>query len=73
MANTIEYAKIFQAELDKAAVAEATSGWMEVNQEMVQYSGGDEVKIPNVVMDGLADYDRSSGFVEGSVVSPGRP
>lgn len=67
MANTIEYAKIFQAELDKAAVAEATSGWMEVNQELVQYSGGDEVKIPNVVMDGLADYDRSSGFVEGSV------
>ena len=67
MANTIEYAKVFQTELDKAAVAEATSGWMEVNQELVKYSGGDEVKIPNVVMDGLADYDRTKGFVSGAV------
>lgn len=67
MANTIEYAKIFQAELDKAAVAQATSGWMEVNQDMVKYSGGNEVKLPNVVMDGLADYDRGNGFVAGSV------
>ena len=30
MANTIEYAKIFQPELDAAAVEQATSGWMEV-------------------------------------------
>lgn len=67
MANTIEYAKIFQTELDKAAVVEATSGWMEVNQELVKYTGGDEVKLPNVVMDGLADYDRSKGFVDGAV------
>lgn len=67
MANTIEYAKVFQAELDKAAVAQATSGWMEVNQSMVRYSGGNEVKIPNVAMDGLADYDRANGFVAGSV------
>lgn len=67
MANVIEYAKVFQAELDKAAVATATSGWMEVNQNLVKYTGGNEVKIPKVVMDGLADYDRSSGFVEGAV------
>ena len=67
MANTVEYAKIFQAELDKAAVAQATSGWMEVNRSLVKYSGGNEVKIPNVVMDGLANYDRASGFISGSV------
>lgn len=67
MANTIEYAQIFQAELDKAAVAQATSGWMEVNRSLVKYSGGNEVKIPNVVMDGLANYDRANGFVAGSV------
>ena len=52
MANTIEYAKIFQLALDAAAVEQATSGWMEVNRDLVRYSGGDEVKIPNVVMDG---------------------
>ncbi|MCB6803503.1 hypothetical protein [Enterocloster bolteae] len=67
MANTIEYAKIFQLALDAAAVEQATSGWMEVNRDLVRYSGGDEVKIPNVVMDGLADYDRANGFVAGSV------
>lgn len=29
--NTIETATIIQSELDKAAVEQATSGWMEVN------------------------------------------
>ena len=65
--NKIETAAIFQKELDKAAVEQATSGWMEVNQDMVKYSGGAEVKIPDLSLDGLADYDRKEGFVEGSV------
>jgi hypothetical protein len=55
MANTLEYAKIFQTELDAQMVAGATSGWMELNSNMVKYSGGSEVKIPKVVMDGLGD------------------
>lgn len=67
MANTFQYAAIFQAELDKAAVEQATSGWMELNDKLVKYNGGAEVKIPKMDMDGLADYDRQSGFVEGSV------
>lgn len=67
MANTIEYAKIFQSELDTAMVAGATSGWMELNSNMVKYNGGNEVKIPKYVMDGLADYDRENGFRKGSV------
>lgn len=67
MPNMIEYAEIFQAELDKAAVAAATSGWMELNEKLVKYSGGKEVKIPKLDMDGLADYDPQTGFVEGSI------
>ncbi|MDK2800572.1 MAG: hypothetical protein PWQ70_2191 [Clostridiales bacterium] len=67
MANTLEYAKIFQTELDAQMVAGATSGWMELNSDMVKYNGGNEVKIPSVVMDGLADYDRDAGFTKGSV------
>lgn len=67
MANTIEYAKVFQNELDREAVQKATSGWMELNSDMVKYNGGNEVKIPSIVMDGLADYDRADGFVDGSV------
>lgn len=65
--NTIETAKVFQTELDKAAVEQSTSGWMELNDKLVQYNGGSEVKIPDLTMDGLADYDRNSGFVDGSV------
>lgn len=65
--NTIETAKIFQTELDKAAVEQSTSGWMEVNDKLVKYNGGSEVKIPDLTMDGLADYDRSEGFVDGDV------
>lgn len=65
--NTIETATIIQSELDKAAVEQATSGWMEVNEKLVKYNGGAEVKIPSLDMDGMADYDRKNGFVEGSV------
>ena len=67
MANTLEYSKIFQPVLDKQIVQESTTGWMEVNSKLVQYNGGDEVKLPSMVMDGLADYDRSSGYVDGAV------
>ena len=40
MANTIEYAKLFQKELDKQILESATSGWMEENASQVIYNGG---------------------------------
>lgn len=67
MANSIEYAKIFQTELDSQMTVGATSGWMELNSNLVKYNGGNEVKIPSIVMDGLGDYDRENGFVKGAV------
>lgn len=67
MANTLEYAKIFQPALDKQVIQEATTGWMELNSNMVKYNGGNEVKLPDIVMDGLGDYDRATGFVQGDV------
>ncbi|EHQ90174.1 hypothetical protein [Desulfosporosinus youngiae] len=67
MANVIEYAKVFQTELDAQMVAGATSGWMELNSNLVKYNGGNEIKIPKIVMDGLGNYDRSEGYVKGSV------
>lgn len=67
MANVLEYAKIFMQELDKQVVAQATSGWMEANAGLVKYNGGNEVKIPIIDMDALGDYDRTNGFVDGSV------
>ena len=65
--NTIEYAKIFMEALDKQLVADATSGWMEENSGQVQYSGGNEVKIPKIELNGLGTYDRDNGFVQGAV------
>ncbi|MEY8355251.1 hypothetical protein AALB39_18105 [Lachnospiraceae bacterium 54-53] len=67
MANTIEYASIIQTELDKAAKETATSGWMELNDDLVKYNSGSEVKIPKLDMDGLGNYDRQDGFVDGDV------
>jgi len=65
--NTLAYATIFQQALDKQMVALATSGWMEENAGQVKYNGGAEVKIPKLSLQGLADYDRDDGFVQGSV------
>jgi len=67
MGNSLEYAKIFQPTLDKQLIEGATSGWMEENAGRVKYNGGNEVKIPKISMDGLADYDREKGFVEGGI------
>jgi len=64
--NTLAYATLFQQELDKQVVAGATSGWMEGNTGLVIYNGGNTVKIPKLVMDGLGNYDRSLGFTQGA-------
>lgn len=65
MANSFAYASVFQTELDKAAVANASSGWMEINENLIKYSGGKEVKIPKLDMSGLGDY--SGGAPEGDI------
>ena len=65
--NTLEYAKIFQTNLDKHIVEGATSGWMETNAGQVKYDGGNEVKLPTISTQGLGDYDREKGFVQGAV------
>lgn len=65
--NTLAYAKIFQTELDREATAEALTGWMDANAGQVIYNGGNEVKIPKMSLQGLGDYDRDSGYAQGSV------
>lgn len=65
--NTLEYAKLFQTNLDKQVTQQATTGWMEANAGQVKYSGGDEIKIPEIAVQGLGTYNRDDGFVQGSV------
>ncbi|KEH93228.1 hypothetical protein [Clostridium botulinum] len=69
MPNVLQYSTIFQTELDKIAVQEMVTGWMDGNAGQVKYTGGKEVKIPKLSVDGLADYGRegNTGFVSGDV------
>lgn len=65
--NTLAYATLFQTNLDRLAVREAATGWMEANAGQVIYNGGAEVKIPKMTVNGLGNYDRDDGYVQGAV------
>lgn len=65
--NTLATATLFQNQLDKIAVLEATTGWMDANAGQVIYNGGAEVKIPKMNVSGMGDYDRDNGYQRGSV------
>jgi hypothetical protein len=67
MANTLEMAKIFQTQLDKQILQDATSNFLEVNAGQVIYHGGDTVKIPTIATQGMGNYDRNKGYTQGSV------
>ncbi len=65
--NTIQYAQLLQTKLDEQVIAQSTSGWMEANAGLVKYDGGKEIKVPSISLNGMGDYDRDSGFVQGAV------
>ncbi|HCT93000.1 MAG TPA: hypothetical protein DF613_16700 [Lachnospiraceae bacterium] len=65
--NTLATATVFQQQLDKLAVEEAVTGWMDANAGQVRYNGGAEVKIPKMSVQGMGDYDRDNGYAQGSV------
>lgn len=66
-ANDINYAELFQTVLDEQIVQESVTGWMDANAGQIQYNGGKDVKIPKMTMTGLGDYNRATGYPEGSV------
>ncbi len=65
--NKLAAAALFQQGLDKIAVSEATTGWMDSNASQVIYNGGAEIKIPKMAVQGLGEYDRDLGYAQGSV------
>ena len=65
--NTLATADIFMRTLDKIAVREAVTGWMDGNSGQVIYNGGATVKIPKMTVQGLGTYDRDNGYAQGSV------
>ncbi|MDO4647425.1 MAG: hypothetical protein Q4B26_02155 [Eubacteriales bacterium] len=66
--NTLETAALFQQTLDRAAVQDSATGWMDANAGQVIYNGGAEVKIPKMNVQGLGDYNRDNGYAQGGVV-----
>jgi hypothetical protein len=65
--NTLQYAALFQKWLDEKMVAQSTSNWMELNAGAVIYTGGATVQIPKIAMDGMGNYDKDNGYVQGAV------
>lgn len=68
--NTIQFAQILQQGLDKKAVHSLLTGWMDANAGQVKYTGGNEVKIPQMSVSGLGNYKRNEtagAFANGSI------
>ena len=65
--NTLATADLFQRNLDKIAVRDAVTGWMDANAGQVIYNGGATVKVPKMTIQGLGEYDRDNGYAQGSV------
>ncbi len=65
--NTLATATLFQQTLDLVAEQEALTGWMDANAGQVKYTGGKEVKIPKLAVQGLGNYNRDTGYNQGSV------
>ena len=67
MANTLEYAKLYQEGLDLVLEQAPVTNWMSLDNSRIEYNGGNEYKFAKLTLDGLQDYDRATGFVDGDV------
>jgi len=71
--NTLAYAEKFTGELDKMYVQEAVTGFLTDNILRAKFVGAKTVIIPDVEMQGLADYDRDTGFIRGAITVAQQP
>ncbi|MEA4972928.1 MAG: hypothetical protein VB119_07065 [Candidatus Metalachnospira sp.] len=67
MPNVLEFAKIFETKLDLLAIQTLKTGFMDANAGQVKYTGGNEVKVPKMSVQGLGEYSRTDGYKGGSV------
>ena len=65
--NSIETAKNYSAELDKAFVQKAVTGFLTDNVLRAKFVGAKTVLTPSMDLAGLTDYDRDNGFTNGAV------
>ena len=68
MSNTIELAKSFVPKLDECYRLASLTSVLDGAPELAkQGANANELIIPMMSMDGLADYSRNSGYVQGDV------
>ena len=73
MANEITYASKLTEQMDKMFVQSAVTGFFTDNAMRAKFVGAHTVLIPEMALDGLADYDRSTGFAEGAIDVTSKP
>ncbi|MBQ1211610.1 MAG: hypothetical protein IIX68_07395, partial [Clostridia bacterium] len=71
--NTLEFNTAITNELDKAVVQKAATGFLADNALRAKFVGAKTVLIPEVDMSGLGNYNRDSGFVNGSIQVSNKP
>lgn len=68
MANSITKFKAYTSMLDEVYKLASLTSVLDINDAMVQAgANANEIVIPKISMDGMADYNRSSGYVGGDV------
>lgn len=68
MANTFaEKITAYIPLLDEIYQRESLTSFLEMNPMMTQFDGKKTVKLPKYVLDGAADYNRSTGYNKGSI------
>ena len=68
MANSIALAKVYTNLLDEVYQKSALTAVLESDATLArQGANANEIVIPKLSMDGLADYNRNSGYVDGDV------
>ena len=68
MANAIELAKSYVPKLDEVYKLASLTAMLDGASDLArQGANANELIIPMMTMDGLADYSRNSGYVQGGV------
>lgn len=65
--NSIENAVRYSQELDKMFAQKSATGFFADNALKTKFVGAKTVIIPDIDFQGLADYDRDSGFTKGAI------
>lgn len=69
MPNEISYAEVYQGFIDEELEARSYTQWMTPNEDKIEFSGGKTVKVAQLSVSGLGNYDReaASRYPNGSV------